>query len=167
MRKTLEKYKWEKHAKEPQTKEDIFWIFTDFHGVVQVQGNSNFINGVANPKIIMLKTLQIRIITNNIMITSNDNEQEVSQFCNMCSSDGHSYYVYVFIISQKKCVYIFLYDLTHFRIVFWLTTIKKWYQVSHLENLYKTKMCILMLLYSYSNEAYCGALNLNQIYWHL
>ena len=148
MRKTLRKCKWEKHTKEPQTREDIFWIFTDFHGVVQVQGNSNFIDSFANPKIIILKTLQIRIIANNIITTSNDNERAVSQFCSMCSSDIHSKYVYVFMISQKKCVYIHFplwsNSLTHFRTVFWLTKIKKWCQISHLENLYKTKMCILM-----------------------
>ena len=69
------------YAKEPQTGEDILWIFTDFHGVVQVQ---NFFNGFANPKIVILKTLQIGKISNNKIITSNDNEQAISQFCSMC-----------------------------------------------------------------------------------
>ena len=43
--------------KNPQTKEDIFWIFTDFHEVMCVQSPTsppyrNFVNGIANPKII-------------------------------------------------------------------------------------------------------------------
>ena len=88
-------------------------------------------------------------------MTCNDNEQAVSQFCSMCSSDSYINYAYVFIISQKKCVYIFLYDLTHFIIGFWLTKIKKWCQVCcHLQNLYRTKICILVLLYSHSKEVY-------------
>ena len=38
--------------KNPQTKKDTFWIFTDFHG--------NFINCVANPEIVyMLLCFQI------------------------------------------------------------------------------------------------------------
>ena len=44
--------------KNPQTREDIFWIFTCFYGVMQVQSptlaspHKNIINGIANPKII-------------------------------------------------------------------------------------------------------------------
>ena len=43
--------------KNPQTKEDTFWIFTDFHGVLRTKVQlappyGNFINGVSNPKIV-------------------------------------------------------------------------------------------------------------------
>ena len=44
--------------KNPQTMEDLFWIFTDFHGVMRVQSptftppHKNFINGVASPEIV-------------------------------------------------------------------------------------------------------------------
>ena len=51
--------------KNPQTKEDTFWIFTDFHGVMwtKVQlapPHGNFIIGVTNPEIFyMLLLFQI------------------------------------------------------------------------------------------------------------
>ena len=39
-----------------QTRTNIFWIFTDFHGVMRIQRSSppqgNFISGVANPEIV-------------------------------------------------------------------------------------------------------------------
>ena len=46
--------------KNPQTKEDTFWIFKDFHGVMRgskVQLGPppiNFTSGIANPKIIYM-----------------------------------------------------------------------------------------------------------------
>ena len=46
----------------PQTTEDIFWIFTDFSGIMQskVQLHKNFINSVAIPKTIYwMETLQL------------------------------------------------------------------------------------------------------------
>ena len=51
--------------KNPQTKEDTSWIFTDFQGVMRLQSptctpHGNFINGVGNPKIVyMLLLFQI------------------------------------------------------------------------------------------------------------
>ena len=46
-----------KMQKNPQTRKDILWIFTDFHRVMRVQSptcilHGNFINGVANPEIV-------------------------------------------------------------------------------------------------------------------
>ena len=44
--------------KNPQTRKDIFWIFTDFHGVIRVQSpactpaRKFLMNGIANPKIV-------------------------------------------------------------------------------------------------------------------
>ena len=49
--------------KNPHTKEDTLWIFTDFHGVHLALPHGNFINGVANPKIVyMLLLFQILCI---------------------------------------------------------------------------------------------------------
>ena len=54
--------------KNPQTKEDTFWIFTDFHGVMRVHNPTrtiarNYINGAANPEIaFMLLLFQILCI---------------------------------------------------------------------------------------------------------
>ena len=61
--------------------------FLDFHGFSWSYAsprNSNFINDVAKPKTVILKTLQTGIITNKIIITSNDNEHAF----HMCSSDN-------------------------------------------------------------------------------
>ena len=44
--------------KNPQTRTNIFLLFTDFHGVIRVQLASphvNFISGVANLEIVYLK----------------------------------------------------------------------------------------------------------------
>ena len=100
MTKTLKKCIWEKHAKESQTREDFSWIFMDFHGAMH-GANLNFINGVAYPKMIILKTLQIEIINNNKIITSNDNYQAVSQFYSICSSDSHRNYVQIYFFYKK------------------------------------------------------------------
>ena len=48
--------------KNPQTKEDTFWIFTDFHEVMRVQSptctqHENLIHGVANPEIFYMLLL--------------------------------------------------------------------------------------------------------------
>ena len=42
---------WYRMRKNPQTREDTFWIFSDFHGVMQFQLaplHVKFINGIAN-----------------------------------------------------------------------------------------------------------------------
>ena len=55
-------------AKNPQTKENNFWIFTDFHGIIRVQSptcalHGNFSSGITNLKIVyMLLRLQILCI---------------------------------------------------------------------------------------------------------
>ena len=46
--------------KNPQTKDNTFWIFTDFHGVMRVQSltctpHGNFISSFANPEIIYMQ----------------------------------------------------------------------------------------------------------------
>ena len=38
--------------KNPQTREDIYCIFTDFHSYVGPTSNLNFINRIANPEIV-------------------------------------------------------------------------------------------------------------------
>ena len=48
--------------KNQQTKEDTFWFFTDYHGVMRskvqlVPPHRNFINGVANPEMVYMMLL--------------------------------------------------------------------------------------------------------------